>query len=167
MTSNFFFLIKRLKKLPRIIFEYRCAAYFGISYAVILFADGTLVKYDYGNASIGYSEKHIIQNDEIILKNPELSQKVKIIIKSNYKKIKGIEKNIYNPFVLDGAEETICFGRKKFQGYNIRSISKKDWEKNYNKNYEGWNELMNKLFIVQDIFNMIKEEINFYSKDCL
>ena len=50
---------------------------------MILFADGTLVKYDYDSAATGNKEKFVVEPEEILLTDCELARKVKEIIKDN------------------------------------------------------------------------------------
>ncbi|MBO4857465.1 MAG: hypothetical protein J5527_03000 [Treponema sp.] len=162
-----FKVMDECKKIPTRIFEYRCAAFFGISFDVILFADGTLIKYDYGSAETRYVEKYVIEPAEILLCNKELSKKVNQIIKDNYSKIKDIPKSIYDPFILDGAEEKICFGKKTFLGWNILlgKYTKKQIE---NDEYcEAWRDLLNNLIVVQDVFKKVRQIINSYWKGCI
>lgn len=167
LGTECFDVIDECKKIPQIIFEYRCTAYFGISYDLILFADGTLIQYDYGSTGSGYNEKYVIEPEEILLTNPELAKKVKEIIKDNYSKIKDIPKNIYHPYILDGAEDFICFGKKKFLGWNIltEKINKPKEDDIYIK--QMWDEIFVHLYSVQNVFYKIRKVINSYRPHCL
>ena len=110
------------------------------------------------------------QNDEefILANSHQLASEVKEIVKKHHDVLRKIDRNIYNPMILDGAEETIRFGRLKFTGYNILTESYEDWKKSAGKNPEEYEVLiMEDLHKIQIAFNEIKDKINSYSKDCL
>lgn len=169
-------IMKGCKKIPSIIFEYDSVGWYANTYTVTLFADGILQKviHHYSNLEKNgvYSETNFDETrkkDEefILIANPSLARDVKEIVRKHHNTLKEIDRNIYNPAILDGSEETIRFGRLKFKGYNILTQNYDDWEKYADKNSTDDEILiMEDLHKIQIAFNEIKDKINFYSTDC-
>lgn len=170
-------IMRECKKIPSIIFEYGCIGWYANTFTVTLFAGGTLQKVIHHYSKLEqknlYSEtafEEARQNDEefILADSPQLAKDVKEIIKKHYNVLRKIDRDICNPMILDGAEETIRFGRLKFSGYNILTKSYEDWKKYAGKNPKEYEvSIMEDLHKIQIAFNEIKDKINSYSKDCL
>ena len=160
-------IMKGCKKIPSIIFEYDSIGWYTNTYTVTLFADGTLQKIIHHYSKLEekgvYSEidfEAVRKNDEeiVLITNPSLAKDIKAIVRKHHNTLREIDRNIYNPAILDGSEENIIFGRLKFKGYNILTQSYEDWEK-----YADKNSMDDEILIA---FNEIKDKIKFYSKDC-
>lgn len=169
--------MKSYKTIPPVVFEYDSVGWYANTFTVTLFADGTLQKvihhYSKLEAKGVYSEIDIdelkIKSEEsILLTDKKLAKDVKEIIKRHHDILKKIDRNIYNPDIVDGAEETLRFGRLKFSGYNILAESYEEWKKIAGNNPERQIVLiMEDLRKIQAAFNEIKDKINSYSKECL
>ena len=170
-------IMKGCKKIPPVVFEYDSVGWYANTFTVTLFADGTLQKaihrYSKLEANGVYSEIDIdeleAKTDVAILANDkQLAKDVKEIVKKHHDILRKIDRNIYNPNIMDGAEETLRFGRLKFKGDNILTQRYDEWKKYADKNSDEQIILiMEDLGKIQTAFNEIKEKINSYSKDCL
>ena len=170
-------IMKDCKKIPSVIFEYDSIGWYATTFTVTLFAGGILQKvihhYSKLEANGVCSEidfDALRKNDEevVLITNSQLAKDLKAIVKKHHDVLRKIDRDIYNPMILDGVEETIRFGRLKFRGYNILTESYEDWKKSTGKNPKEYEVLMMEdLHKIQIAFNEIKDKINSYSKACL
>lgn len=155
-------LLDSCKKLPKVIFEYDRMCWYGNSYNIKLLEDGRLVRYEYGYSKLGPEDRMFDDEEFIMLTSPELVKEIKKLIKENKDNLKKISRNISNPSINDGAGETFRFGRMKFEGSNILTISMEGYKedlKKYNAVEVGWEE---ELLQFQRIFKKFQNKFHEY-----
>ena len=160
--SDPFKILDSCKKLPKVIFEYDCAAFFGNSYAIQLLEDGRLVRYEYAYSRLA-PEDHMFGDEEFILLNsPELVREIKKLIKENKEELRKISRDVSNPTICDGAVETFRFGNMKFEVSNILNVSMEGYKENMKKYTVvemGWEA---ELLQFQRLFKKFRNKFNEY-----
>ena len=155
----------KTKSSVRIVFEYDCYCFFGTSYKYTLFSDGRFIKTITFSTSISdFSKDKRPSPDEEIISSMQLVSAVEKVIEENKDELKHLPKEMSNPQILDGACETIKFGRIKISGSNIltESMTKtKKWYKQNNQEVPDWVENIIKF---QRIFKKLEKVINEYVK---
>ena len=154
-------------KLPKIIFEYDCAAFFGNSYNIKLLEDGRLVRYEYGYSKLGPEDRLTDDEEFILLNSPELVKEIRKLIKENKEDLRKISRDISNPTICDGAVETFRFGNMKFEGSNILTVSMEGYKENlkkYNAVEMGWEA---ELLQFQRLFKKFRNKFNEYVEESL
>ena len=89
--------------------------------------------YEYAYSRLA-PEDHMFGDEEFILLNsPELVKEIRKLIKENKEELRKISRDISNPTICDGAVETFRFGRMKFEGSNILTVSMEGYKENLKK----------------------------------
>lgn len=138
-----FKILDACKKLPKVIFEYDCMCFFGSSYKLFLFEDGRLVREDYDFSRLCLEDRLPGDFDFEIIKSPPLAKDIKQLIKENKEELRSLSKDVSNPSICDGASETFRFGRMKFEGSNILTVSMEGYKERFKENdypVMGWEE---------------------------
>ena len=154
-------------KLPKVIFEYDRMCWYGNSYNIKLLEDGRLVRYEYGYSKLGPEDRMFDDEEFIMLTSPELVKEIKKLIKENKDNLKKISRNISNPSINDGAGETFRFGRMKFEGANILTMSMEGYKEDlikFNGVEMGWEE---ELLHFQRIFKKFQNKFDEYVEEPL
>ena len=138
-----FKILDACKKLPKVVFEYDCICFFGSSYKLFLFEDGRLIREDYDFDRLSLEDRIPGDFDFEIIKNPALAKEIKQLIKENKEELRSLSKDVSNPSICDGASETFRFGRMKFEGSNILTVSMEGYKERFKENnypVMGWEE---------------------------
>ena len=154
-------------KLPKVIFEYDRMCWYGNSYNIKLLEDGRLVRYEYGYSKLGPEDRLTDDEEFILLNSPELVKEIRKLIKENKDNLKKISRDISNPCINDGPGETFRFGRMKFEGSNILTVSMEGYKedlKKYNAVEMGWEE---ELLQFQRIFKKFQNKFDEYVEESL
>ena len=160
-----FTILDCCKKLPSVVFEYDCFCFFGTSYKYTLFSDDRFIKTTTFAPSITeLSKDKILDPDEVIITSAQLVSAVKKVIKENREELKLIPRELGNPHILDGATETIKFGRIKFSGPNIFTESMTETKKWYEQNHQEVPDWVNNIMKLQKIFKKVEKAINEFVK---
>ena len=160
-----FTILNACKKLPSVVFEYDCFCFFGTSYKYTLFSDGRFIKSTTFSISITeLSKENSLDPDEVIITSAQLVSAVKKVIKENREELKLIPRELGNPHILDGATETIKFGRKKISGPNIFTESMTETKKWYEQNHQEVPDWVNNIMKLQKIFKKVEKAINEFVK---
>lgn len=160
-----FTILDCCKKLPSVVFEYDCFCFFGTSYKYTLFSDGRFIKSTTFAISITeLSKDKLLDPDEVIITSAQLVSAVKKVIKENREELKLIPRDLGNPHILDGATETIKFGRIKFSGPNIFTESMTETKKWYEQNHQEVPDWVEDIMKFQKIFKKVEKTINEFVK---
>ena len=161
-SSNPFTILQGCKKLPSVVFEYDCFGWCGPYYTYKLLADGRFIKTDYDEAPYCQKQESVPHTDKELIESKELVKAVKQVIKENHEELKKLPRNISNPFILDGASETIKLGCMKFSGCNILTLLVEDCKKRRVKDeiIEPFLPIMQNLYDFQKIFKKVQRKIN-------
>ena len=158
-----FKILDACKKRPKLVFEYDCISFFGSSYGIQLLDDGRLIRFNIYPTQ----EPDDCTLDEEIINSPELVKEIKGLIKENKEELTSISRDISNPHILDGAGETFRFGRMKFEGSNILTVSMEGYEedlKKYNAVEMGWEK---ELLQFQRVFKKFQKKFHEFVEEPL
>lgn len=160
-----FTILNACEKLPSVVFEYDCYCFLGTSYKYTLFSDGHFIKtITFSNSITDFLKDKGSSPDEEIITSAQLVSAVKKVIKENREKLKLIPRELGNPHILDGATETIKFGRIKFSGPNIFTESMTETKKWYEQNHQEVPDWVNNIMKLQKIFKKVEKKINEFVK---
>jgi len=146
------------QKKPSVIFKLDRSFFLGQKQNnLTLYSDGKLVCKLEDMTDITPSE------EELILQDNELVREIKSIISENKDIISSLPKELYNPFVMDGSEDTIKLGIRKFQGSNIVTHSVMELQ-DYEGPFPDSRLNLLKLCDLQKILLQIKSKIDQYAQ---
>ena len=153
-------------KTDAILFEYDCFCFTGgTSYNYQLFSDGRFVKHiSFSMLMSEFPKIKTLPSTEEIITSPELASAVKKMIEENTEALKELPKDLINPGILDGANETITFGNIKFSCSNVltQNMTKaKKWYKQNNQEVPDW---VGDIIKLQKIFKKVEKTINEFVK---
>lgn len=114
-----FDILHSCKKLPKVYFEYDCLCWYGNTYTIQLLTDGTLLKIEHAYSKL--KEPDLLDKDKetVILKDKELLQDIKKVIKDSITVLDELPKDLSNNDFDDGPIEKIKLGKYRFKGSNI------------------------------------------------
>ena len=162
-----FKILDACKKLPKVIFEYDCMCWFGNSFNLKLLEDVRLIRLDYGFSKLGPEDRLTDDFEYQVIKSPDLVKEIKQLIKENKEELRRLSKDVSNPSICDGAGEIFRFGRMKFEGSNVLTVSMESYKENFKKyNYPilGWEE---ELLQFQRLFKKFQNKFHEYVEEAL
>ena len=155
------------EKSPKLVFEYDCMCWFGNSFNLKLYEDGRLIRLNYGYSKLGPEDRLTDDVEYQVINSPDLAKAIKQLIKENKEELKNLSKDISNPSICDGAGETFRFGRMKFEGSNVLTVSMEGYKENFKKNNYpvlGWEE---DLLQFQRLFKKFQNKFHEYVEEPL
>jgi len=149
---------KNNKPIP--IFEYESMCFFGGHFNIKIFSDGSITKLE--------SNENLACNNDTLQSfvDLDLAKKVEAIINANKEKLKSLPRELSNLHILDGAIETVRFGRMKFEGNNMFTENLENEIEDYKKNpINEIDDFILPLYELQKVFFEIRKLVNDYIGD--
>lgn len=152
---------------PTPIFEYESMCFFGGHFNIKIFSDGSITKHEINYSKLGSNENLACNNDTLqSFVDLDLTKKVEAIINANKEKLKSLPKELTNLHILDGAVETVRFGRMKFEGNNMFTENLENEIEDYKKNpINEIDDFILPLYELQKVFFEIRKLVNDYIGD--
>lgn len=142
-------------KPPAVVFKYESTGYlFNNSTSIILYADGSLIKYvsNYQN---------LLDSEYEIQKKPELVTTIRQLAINYKEQLNKIPRSLFNPLIFDGASHKIQIGRMKFEGPNILTMKINEEDNNQdNQLFRFGDECFKYLAQFQKVFEHFRKAIN-------